>query len=787
MQAIAPLTVEDLLGPVGEMLYKLEVWDGASWINLNSLDGECYLKKVSLKLGGAGASPDPVAGSWSAEVANKDGIFHPFHPTSSYAGLFRVGRKVRISIGAKYAGTPRYWQRLIGYMDAPTFNHEAKTVTLKGADFMKRLADTIIRASPLNQETINGPSHWGARAVFDTVVSYTPIGAELYALNDALEPPPDEHNYLHGSWQKSTNGAFVVEEGGPPYLGAFSITYGSTGWLKHLAVTSLTQDKRYIVKIRFYSQGGDYKVELAQTAYERRVLWSGDALPAGQWVEKEVEILAWMTGNLEFYLEGSNITPDVPFYVDWISIKTSLMVRHRYPMPEGCNGPYYVELDNQDGKGFMPVWQGDTVDEKDDTSGGWFYNEPDNEFYFDEKKVIREGTANLRVYYYTDQGLDNVTADLLVAAGYYANRAAALAAMDYTPTGLTIPRVWFESDTTALAAVKLICERVNYRFWFAYDGTPTFKPAPTETSPVFTFSLPGQVKDPGVHQDLAEIRNRIVIEGIEQAMYATREEKKESRLSGEAFDQISIDTYLEKTHSIKNHLFQDQTSIDAMAAALLAAFKDPKWYSEKKTPFNPVPLELGDTIAWPVELAVAPAPGEEPVIVELVGIIRDIDISGGEITYTCEITTAGGMEAHALLSSLHVDTEAAVPALGDMVLASGEEPAETAEADPDHELLSEMHPDTVPASPLAADVIAASGDPVRWRRLPAGNEGQALRIVDGAPAWAAGGDMLKSIYDTDDDGKVDQAENADTVDGKHASDFLEGVYDADYECLLVTK
>ncbi len=33
------------------------------------------------------------------------------------------------------------------------------------------------------------------------------------------------------------------------------------------------------------------------------------------------------------------------------------------------------------------------------------------------------------------------------------------------------------------------------------------------------------------------------------------------------------------------------------------------------------------------------------------------------------------------------------------------------------------------------------------------------------------GDMLKSIYDTDNDGKVDVAENADTVDGKHAGDL----------------
>ncbi len=57
MQVISPVTVADLLGPVQEMLYKLEVWDGTAWVNLNSIGGKCYLKRISLKLGGAGPSP----------------------------------------------------------------------------------------------------------------------------------------------------------------------------------------------------------------------------------------------------------------------------------------------------------------------------------------------------------------------------------------------------------------------------------------------------------------------------------------------------------------------------------------------------------------------------------------------------------------------------------------------------------------------------------------------------------------------------------------------------------
>ena len=44
-------------------------------------------------------------------------------------------------------------------------------------------------------------------------------------------------------------------------------------------------------------------------------------------------------------------------------------------------------------------------------------------------------------------------------------------------------------------------------------------------------------------------------------------------------------------------------------------------------------------------------------------------------------------------------------------------------------------------------------------------------LVDFMNNPPGGGDMLKSTYDTDNDGKVDQAENADTLDGSHAADF----------------
>lgn len=58
-----------------------------------------------------------------------------------------------------------------------------------------------------------------------------------------------------------------------------------------------------------------------------------------------------------------------------------------------------------------------------------------------------------------------------------------------------------------------------------------------------------------------------------------------------------------------------------------------------------------------------------------------------------------------------------------------------------------------------------------------------LTYLIGAEAGAAIGDMLKSAYDTDNDGKVESADaaasatEADKVDGKHAADFADASHD----------
>jgi len=653
MQPISPLTQTDLLAKVKQIRYKFELYVDGAWVDVNEIVetgpfygdpyyGEAFyggtislLKSVSVKLGGAGASPDPVAGSWSAEVQNPGGIFHPFHPTSAYKTYFRVGRKVRISVGGVFGGAVHYWQRLIGYMGAPTFNHAAKTVTLKGLDFMKPLADTALR-SPAN--------YWGASATFSSVETAKTFGAEKYVENDALlcQPPGNDLDVDPVGWE-TLHGVFISEEetgGGSDFVGHLE-TSGDYGWTSsEKVVGSIVNGKVYEISFKYqrrvfapYDSGASLTLSLHEIG-TNKVVAQAEGLASAAWTTVKIHFTAPCSCNTYMKLLISPTIIDTPpyitvYYIDQLTFReVTARVNTRYVMPAACNGVYYVTLDG------VPLWYGDN-------NAGWLYDEANKTFYFNDNVWVETGTNNLIVYYFTTQDIMDVLGDLLVTAGLYASRAAALAALEYTDPNIGIPKVWFEAGTPTLDAVRRICERCNYRFWFAYDGTPTFKPAPTATSPVFTFSLPGQVRDPGVRQDLAEIRNRIVIEGMERGAFSTAKDKKTSRLVCAAtYDQPSIDAYLERAFPITNDLFQDQASLDAMAAALLAAFKDPKWYTEIKTPFNPVPLELGDTIAWPVELAVAPVPGEEPVIVDLAGIIRDIDISGGEIIYACQIITA---------------------------------------------------------------------------------------------------------------------------------------------------
>ena len=176
----------------------------------------------------------------------------------------------------------------------------------------------------------------------------------------------------------------------------------------------------------------------------------------------------------------------------------------------------------------------------------------------------------------------------------------------------------------------MLAERCNYRFYFKYDGTPAFKAMPAPGAADFTFTSPKHLESYNKYQNRKEIKNRIIIKGIRQAELNTREEVAQSELTGEDHDDASIGAYGERTLTITNHLFQTQAAIDAMATALLAERKDPRWYADLKTKYFPAPLELVDDIQWEDRLS-------HLLDVTQDSVIRDIKISKFNVTYKCEI------------------------------------------------------------------------------------------------------------------------------------------------------
>lgn len=651
MQSIAPLTTAQLLGKVQKMLYRFEILDDSSnWIDLCGLGGKSYLKSISLQLGGAGVTPDPIAATWSAEIHNKDGIFHPAHPTSAYKTYFRVGRKVRISIGAKYGATTKYWQRLIGWMDEPKFNHSSRSVSLSGSDYMTKLTDTTLK-QPNN--------YWGTTETFSSVATAEVYGSEMYAEADVLDIAGEADNITNWTMTGSCFSKLTDSGGGSTYVAVIEKPNGATScWAYNTNIGSVTQGKTYEVSFKWKSGGGSHTLTANLYSYDaglgKQIALAQGLTSAGTtWHTCVMHGDATQTGTagLEFKVDGASAGV-AGFRIDQVSIReVTSRTNTAHAMPLTCNGVYFVTYDAGDGNGPLPMWYGDD-------NRGWYFDAANKVWHFDDKFWVVDGTNNIVVYYFTSQSLVNVVADILAkgpddstgGVGLYANRAAALAAMSYTDPAVTIPKVWFEDGATGLEAVKQVCERVNYRFWLAYDGTPTFQPAPTAGSPALDLTSWGHLAELSDYQDLTEIRNAVTIQGIERGAFSTAEDKVTSRLTSTATDGTSISAYLERDETITNNLFQDQISLDAATAARKAAFKDPKWYAELTLAYCPVPIELGDTITWRMRLserygwplyaeAIYGEATYNNAEVEMTrtGIVRDIQIDGGQATYKVEL------------------------------------------------------------------------------------------------------------------------------------------------------
>ena len=629
MQGLAGVTPPEFLTAGQQPLMKLEIWVGA-WINLSDLGGKNYVQDISISLGGASMTPRPVEGTWSATIFNKDGVFHPDHPTSPYKDYLKTERRVKISVGAVYGGVPVYWPRIIGYMDMPVFSAPDMNVSISGGDYMKRLKETELRR-PTN--------YWGSDATYNSIASDGVVGAEIYAEGDAMEIGGGERNNV-ANWG-AENCAFVSFAdvgGGSAFVGKMTGQTVSPVRLKNLNVGAAVAGARYRVRFKHRIVGGTGIIRLHTRIIQASgVCFFMNLYPTDDWKEEVVEFLALDTGVMEWRFRIPPTWCDLR--LDQFSLSTFIPYWDRYyELPGPATGPYYATLDGD------PQWQGEGDDEwkyvADAEAGPDPPAHPAKIVYFNINKVMANGVNNLVIYYFTATPIEDVVARLLWQAGVcdpttdapYANEAAAKARMvaqaEYVDPAVDVDMVWFEPGSNCLSAIAKICERCDYRFYFKYDGSPIFRPKPTAGGAVFTFTDPKHIATISTYQDQNEIKNRIVIKGLKQSETVSKEETMPSQLTGEASDGASILAYGERTKTINNHLFQTQAPLDAMCITLKDEYHEPKWYSDLGIPFNPVPLELGDNIQWEEMLSPTRDITQE-------GIIRDIKIDGFSATYKC--------------------------------------------------------------------------------------------------------------------------------------------------------
>ena len=181
-----------------------------------------------------------------------------------------------------------------------------------------------------------------------------------------------------------------------------------------------------------------------------------------------------------------------------------------YNMHATCKGVYNAYLDSinpYDGSHLTEIYQ--DLD--------WGYIETTNKFSFLTGAIPSyNGTNNLKVYYFQSKSVESVVGDILYYAGIFATtgeRDTWLADTDYvTPTGQTIDRVWFNTGTRAMEAIRLLSEVVQYRFYFDFAGNAVFKPKTSVGTYVDTFA-DSDITQQETKEDMGEVYNHIIVIG----------------------------------------------------------------------------------------------------------------------------------------------------------------------------------------------------------------------------------------------------------------------------------
>lgn len=191
MQVLGALAISDFLIPVKQPIIKMEVFTGdfapfggasfgiaefgvdsfsGGWFDVDALGADVgkVLEEITISLGGVKLKPTPIAGTWSTRAFNKKALFFPKHPTSLYASVFQVGRKVRLYTGIKKSGVNYYFLQMTGVMARPSYEGKTLEVSVSGLDYMQALADTKLKSPN---------TYWGSN-----VTKSTAAGVYRYAM-----------------------------------------------------------------------------------------------------------------------------------------------------------------------------------------------------------------------------------------------------------------------------------------------------------------------------------------------------------------------------------------------------------------------------------------------------------------------------------------------------------------------------------------------------------------------------------------------------------------------------
>ncbi|MDD5533399.1 MAG: hypothetical protein PHC52_11425 [Syntrophales bacterium] len=640
MQAIAPLTLADFTAAVVSLKNKIELYYSGSWQTPEAIisdSGGKLLVSVSTSLGGSDPQRTVMAGSWSAEIYNPAAIFHPLHPTSTYKDVFTIGRKVRISAGLKVSGTDYLWPVMCGIISRVEFDTISSRIRLTGYDYAQVLADYTLR--PLVDLNFGGTREFtladGSNVVsngsfdvditgwtaYNGLVSSNASGYSGKCLEVATDDEiEDRLGYQRG---KAVLSGLVV---GGKYQYSFRSAKGTQNWKKVAFVVGSAED---------YSD----------------VYYQQFRVPDDGWGEFSGEFIA-PASTLYIALEKSSPHPAAAgsmlfdeLTIHQVQNRAYPMTTTEYPTDPAAKGCFLLRLEASAGP---PAVYEDYFVNEDFT-----WDRDTSTFNFVPDWEMPAAGTDFIAYVYEAWAPEDVIFEILANAGLYADAAAAEADAVFTATGIEIDRVGFEAGTSGLEAIRMIAERCSYQFYFRYDGKPVFQPKPAiKADGLEDLELTEPlISQPQYIKNDKEFYNRILLAGELQDRESKDDLGDKAELQAEASDAASIAAYGEKSLSIKNTLWQDQATIDAAAADMLAELKTAKAYLKHGLNICPLPIEMGDTIRALIRLVPSSKIGGEygiaeygvddygdgGILVTLRGLVRDIKLTDFDLAVTLEL------------------------------------------------------------------------------------------------------------------------------------------------------